>query len=128
MPAAERQQEKSEHMTGPSKCGRSRITGRIPGLVPGPERGLTCAGWPFDEEELGTPEPKGKLDVAVPDATAVMAELADDGSTANGPEDLPDWDAIDWRHQEEHVRRLRQRIFKADEGAGTGTRSQPAED
>ena len=31
----------------------------------------------------------------------------------NGPEDLPDWDAIDWRHQEEQVQRLRQRIFKA---------------
>ena len=57
----------------------------------------------------------GKLDVAVPDATAVMAELADDGSAANGPEDLPDWDAIDWRHQEEQVRRLQQRIFKAEQ-------------
>jgi hypothetical protein len=54
----------------------------------------------------------GKLGVAVPDATAVMAELADDGSAVNGPEDLPDWDAINWRHQEEQVRRLQQRIFK----------------
>ena len=57
----------------------------------------------------------GKLGVAVPDATAVMAELADDGSAVNGPEDLPDWDAIDWRHQEEQVRRLQQRIFKAEQ-------------
>jgi hypothetical protein len=32
---------------------------------------------------------------------------------ANGPGDPPDWDAVDWRHQEEQVRRLRQRIFKA---------------
>jgi hypothetical protein len=32
---------KQEHMTEPSECGRSRITGRIPGLVPGPERELT---------------------------------------------------------------------------------------
>ena len=53
----------------------------------------------------------GKLGVAVPDATAVMAELADDGSAVNGPEDLPDWDAVNWRHQEGQVRRLQQRIF-----------------
>ena len=37
---------------------------------------------------------------------------------ANGPEDRPrdapsQWDRIDWRAQEEQVRRLRQRIFKA---------------
>ena len=57
----------------------------------------------------------GKLGTGVPDATAVMADLADDGSAANGPEDLPDWDAIDWRHQEEQVRRLQQRIFKAEQ-------------
>lgn len=32
----------------------------------------------------------------------------------NGPAgDVLDWDAIDWRVQQEHVRRLRQRIFKA---------------
>ena len=32
----------------------------------------------------------------------------------NGPEDsVPDWDAIDWRHHEGSVRRLRQRIFTA---------------
>jgi RNA-directed DNA polymerase len=34
--------------------------------------------------------------------------------TVNGPEDeAPDWDAIDWRAHEGHVRRLRRRIFKA---------------
>jgi len=37
---------------------------------------------------------------------------------ANGPEDRPrdapsQWDRIDWRAQEEQVRRLRQRIFTA---------------
>ena len=37
---------------------------------------------------------------------------------ANGPEDRPrnapaQWDRIDWRAQEEQVRRLRRRIFKA---------------
>ena len=32
----------------------------------------------------------------------------------NGPEDVAvDWDAIDWRHHEDNVRRLRQRIFTA---------------
>src|SRR5204863_8411274 len=43
------------------------------------------------------PEPKGKLGTV----------------TVNGPEDLPDWDAIDWRVHEGNVRRLRRRIFKA---------------
>src|SRR5258708_31384402 len=57
----------------------------------------------------------GKVGAGVPDATAVMADLAASGSAANGPEDLPDWDAIDWRHQEEQVRRLQQRIFKAEQ-------------
>jgi RNA-directed DNA polymerase len=57
----------------------------------------------------------GKLGTGVPDATAVMADLAASGSAVNGPEDLPDWDAIDWRHQEEQVRRLQQRIFKAEQ-------------
>jgi RNA-directed DNA polymerase len=32
----------------------------------------------------------------------------------NGPEDVGlDWDAVDWRAQQDNVRRLRQRIFKA---------------
>ncbi|HEY2305723.1 MAG TPA: reverse transcriptase N-terminal domain-containing protein [Streptosporangiaceae bacterium] len=31
----------------------------------------------------------------------------------NGPEDVLEWDAIDWRACEQDVRRLRQRIFKA---------------
>src|SRR6266576_4825051 len=43
------------------------------------------------------PEPKGKLDTV----------------TVNGPEDVLDWDAIDWRLHEGNVRRLRRRIFKA---------------
>jgi RNA-directed DNA polymerase len=34
----------------------------------------------------------------------------------NGPEDvMPEWDAIDWRLHEDNVRRLRQRIFKAEQ-------------
>ena len=41
---------------------------------------------------------------ATPDAVVVV----------NGPEDeLPGWDAIDWRTAEDDVRRLRQRIFTA---------------
>jgi RNA-directed DNA polymerase len=35
----------------------------------------------------------------------------------NGPQDLIDWDAIDWRRQEAQVQRLRQRIFKATQAA-----------
>ena len=31
----------------------------------------------------------------------------------NGPEGVPDWDAINWQVHEGNVRRLRQRIFKA---------------
>jgi RNA-directed DNA polymerase len=33
--------------------------------------------------------------------------------TVNGPGDVLEWDAIDWRAHERNVRRLRQRIFKA---------------
>ncbi len=33
--------------------------------------------------------------------------------TVNGPEDVLEWDAADWRGHEQNVRRLRQRIFKA---------------
>src|SRR5271157_698823 len=75
------------------------------------------------------PEPKGKLDAmtgysfstpvweggrwVVPAVAEVTA-----ARIANGPEDQPctataGWDKIDWRAQEEQVRRLRQRIFTA---------------
>ena len=34
----------------------------------------------------------------------------------NGPEDvMHEWDAVDWRFHEDNVRRLRQRIFKAEQ-------------
>jgi RNA-directed DNA polymerase len=47
------------------------------------------------------PEPKGKLDT--------MTKVG-----VNGPEgETTDWDATDWRTQEDNVRRLRQRIFAA---------------
>ena len=76
------------------------------------------------------PEPKGKLDAmtgysfstpvweggqwVTPAVTGVTAAAR----LVNGPEDQPrnapvQWDTIDWRAQEEQVRRLRQRIFTA---------------
>jgi RNA-directed DNA polymerase len=36
-----------------------------------------------------------------------------DTITVNGPEDVLDWDAIDWRAHEDNVARLRRRIFTA---------------
>jgi RNA-directed DNA polymerase len=36
-----------------------------------------------------------------------------DTATVNGPEDVLDWDAIDWRVHEQSVARLRRRIFTA---------------
>src|SRR3954468_2527384 len=48
------------------------------------------------------PEPTDKLD-AVP------------VGMVNGPEDVFDWQAVDWRACEDHVRRLRQRIFTASQ-------------
>jgi len=42
--------------------------------------------------------------------------------TVNGPEDqILDWDAINWRHHEDNVRRLRQRIFTAARDRDLGT-------
>jgi RNA-directed DNA polymerase len=70
------------------------------------------------------PEPKGKLDAMTGYSfstpvwdggtwvTPVVAEVRA-APKVNGPEDVPDWDAIDWRAHEGNVRRLRQRIFKA---------------
>ena len=52
--------------------------------------------------------------------TPVVTEVKTVPPGANGPEDQPrnapaQWDKIDWRAQEEQVRRLRQRIFKASQ-------------
>jgi RNA-directed DNA polymerase len=57
-----------------------------------------------------------KLDAMAQDATTVVVDIAafdTSGDMANGPQDLIDWEAINWRHQTEQVQRLRQRIFKA---------------
>ena len=59
------------------------------------------------EERL---EPKGMLD-AMTDSSAprVLAAVG-----VNGPEGgLLDWDAVNWRTCQEHVRPLRRRIFTA---------------
>ena len=49
-----------------------------------------------------------------------VAEVKSQARIANGPEDQPrdepvQWDKINWREQEGQVRRLRQRIFKASQ-------------
>lgn len=59
----------------------------------------------------------GKLGATNGNLTAVMTDLGALADVVNGPEDLPDWDTIDWRHQERQVQRLRQRIFKAAQAA-----------
>src|SRR3954447_24513232 len=56
------------------------------------------------------PEPKGKLDTMTTDADADATAAR----RVNGPEgETTAWDAIDWRAQDDDVRRLRQRIFAA---------------
>jgi hypothetical protein len=76
------------------------------------------------------PEPKGKLDAMTGYSfttpvweggqwvTPAVAGVTAVARIVNGPEDQPrnapgQWDRIDWRAQEEQVRRLRQRIFTA---------------
>src|SRR5580692_11384340 len=78
------------------------------------------------------PEPMGKLDAMTGYSfstpvwdggtwvTPAVAGVAGRARIANGPEDQPSdapgqWDRIDWRAQEEQVRRLRQRIFTASQ-------------
>ena len=58
----------------------SRITGRIPGLVPGRESALTRSGQPVEKKMTETPEPEDKLDAT----TTVVV---------NGPEDA----SFDWQ-------------------------------
>lgn len=58
----------------------------------------------------------GKLGAGSQDVTTAVMDVAaldTGGDAVNGPEDLLDWEAIDWRDQETQVQRLRQRIFKA---------------
>ncbi|MEX5638139.1 reverse transcriptase N-terminal domain-containing protein, partial [Parafrankia sp. FMc2] len=45
--------------------------------------------------------------------TVDMAAVGVSHAMVNGSEEPLDWDALDWRTEENKVRRLRQRIFKA---------------
>jgi RNA-directed DNA polymerase len=58
-----------------------------------------------------------KLGATTGGPTAVMVDLGKLDDVVNGPEDLLDWDGVDWRRQEVQVQRLRQRIFKATQAA-----------
>ena len=81
---------------------------------------------------LRVPEPKGKLDAMTGYSfttpvweggrwvAPVVAGVTATARIVNGPEGQPrtapaQWDRIDWRVQEEQVRRLRQRIFTASQ-------------
>ena len=95
MPAAERQRD--SRRTG---ChSKAVVAGNRPdaGRAAGPERELTWAGEPVKYRGRAPGEPRGKLDTI----------------TVNGPEDVLNWDAIDWRAHEQNVARLRRRIFTA---------------
>src|SRR5260370_6698958 len=67
--------------------------------------------------------PMGKLGAMAGDTTTTVIDMtpgAVPGSMVNGPEDLIDWDAIDWRAQEKRGRRGPARIFKAAPTRGAG--------
>jgi hypothetical protein len=81
---------------------------------------------------LRPPEPKGKLDTMTGYSFSTpvwdggqwtaprVAEVTAAARIVNGPEDQSrnapvQWDRINWRAQEEQVRRLRQRIFTASQ-------------
>jgi RNA-directed DNA polymerase len=71
------------------------------------------------------PEPKDKLDAM----TVQLDADADAARIVNGPKGdvlYVDWDAIDWRAQENIVRRLRQRIFTATRDGDLGDSPGPA--
>jgi hypothetical protein len=61
-PVAERQQESGTSSHRLLRREVFRITGRIPGLVPGPERVLTCGRWVCEDKATRMPALKDKLD------------------------------------------------------------------
>ncbi|MEV5834484.1 reverse transcriptase N-terminal domain-containing protein [Nocardia sp. NPDC052112] len=67
--------------------------------------------------EAKEPSPEGKLDAR----TTKEADITADVLLANGPTGVTsaDWHGIDWASEEESVRRLRQRIFKATRDGDT---------
>src|SRR6266511_4987895 len=112
MPAAERQQECGTwwpHLPVAVPCNWPDT-----GLVSRPERAPTWVGLACEAWWLVVSEPEGKLDAMTTHADGAAQAAAVAVGAVNGPtgEHL-DWDAINWRAAEEHVRRLRQRIFTA---------------
>ncbi len=92
----------------------------------GPETGLTWAGEPLNADADQATRTEGQ--VRRDDGLQLLhprvgwrhlghprgGRGAKGGARqVNGPEDVPDWDAINWQVHEGNVRRLRQRIFKA---------------
>ncbi len=93
-----------------SSASGCRITGRIEACAltrEGADVGrVSLRGLATDD--AGTKGQVGRHDHAGCD------KVVDGGVAVNGPEgEVLDWDAIDWRAQEDNVRRLRQRIFAA---------------
>ena len=76
----------------------------MPVLAAGPERALTWAGEPLNAEADGPFEPRDKLDTVA----------------VNGPEDVPDWDAIDWRSHEAERSEAAAQDLQGDAGTGLG--------
>jgi len=67
------------------------------------------------------PVPKGKLDTMTGYSWSTPA-VATAPVMVNGPEDVvSDWEVVEWRRHEGHVRRLRQRIFKATQDGDLAT-------
>ncbi len=59
-----------------------------------------------------SPEPKGELDAMTAFAFEVaIAALGVDVEVNPTKDEVHPWEAINWRLQEDNVRRLRQRIF-----------------
>jgi RNA-directed DNA polymerase len=58
----------------------------------------------------------GKLGATTREVSTTTVDLAG-SDVVNGPQDLVGWDAIDWRHQQAQVQRLRQRICEATQAA-----------
>src|SRR4051794_10044332 len=129
-PAAERRQEAQGGVPGPSAgCPGDNWPDTSPGGWPG--SGADVGRGAFERRCWRTPGPEGKLEAmtgysfstpvwdgraGVRPAIAEVRAIPAGGKAArqaNGPEGVPDWDAVNWQLHEGNVRRLRQRIFKA---------------
>ena len=68
-----------------------RITGRIPGLVPGPERVLTCGRWTCERQGDAMPALKDKLDTNGERTGRPLLDLDADRWESMGSLDLIPW-------------------------------------